>query len=102
MAKKIIITEQTTEIARPDRWVFFVVDHERDESVPEGKKRLDCIVYFNDAIPQRKIKDVLAGLSATKKNAVKDYLISLSDLALEAHAAEAGLTTEDDSEDAIE
>ncbi len=103
MAKRITIPpDATIEVARPNRWEFFVVDHERDESVPEGSKRLDCIVYFDDAIPQRKIRDVLAGMGAAKKKAVKAFLFKLSDLALEAHAAELGLTTEDDTEDAVE
>lgn len=103
MAKRITIPpDATEEVARPNRWVFFVVDHERDESVSEGKKRLDVIIYYGDVIPQRKIRDVLAGLSDTKKAAVKNYFFGLSDLALEAHATEAGLTTETDTEDAVE
>lgn len=103
MAKKIVITEQTTVEAQPWRWALVANDHDRDDSVPEGTKRLDVVIYFkDDSIPQRKIKDVLAGLTTGRKNHVKNFLIDLADLALESHAAEQNLTTEDDTEDAIE
>ena len=103
MAKRITVTEQKTTVARPDRWEFFVVTHDRDERVSESSKRLDVIIYFGDAIPQRKIENALGGLTPAQKNAVKGWFIGLADLMLEEHANDnEGVSTETDDEDALE
>ena len=103
MAKKIdVTTDAKTEEARPNRWDFVAIDHELDELVPEGSKRLDVIIYYDDVIPQQKIRDTLAGLTSAQKTGVKKFFFALSDMALEAHAEAAGLSTETDEEDARE
>ncbi len=103
MAKKISIIEQKTMDARPWRWQFVANDNARDETVPVGTKRLDCIVYYKDnAIPQRKKRDVFAGLPPGQKLLVRNFLEDISDSLLEAHATEQGLATETDTEDVLE
>ncbi len=82
---------------------FQVNTHDRDELIPEGTKRLDVIVYFGDVIPQRKIRDALAGLTDAQKSKVKAWLSSLVDIALDGHAAEdPDVITETDTEDPFE
>ncbi len=104
MAKKGTKSEAATSVAvRATAINFQINTHERDESIPEGKKRMDVIVYFGDVIPQRKIKDVLAGMTDANKSKVKAWLSSLVDLALDGHAAEdENVTTEEDTEDSFE
>ncbi len=93
----------TSEPVRATAINFQINTHERDDTIPEGTKRTDVIVYFGDVIPQRKIRDVLAGLTPSKKNTVKAWLSSLVDIALEGHAAEdENVTTQPDPEDPFE
>ncbi len=93
----------TTEPVRASAINFQINTHERDESIPEGTKRMDVIVYFGDVIPQRKIKDVLVGMTDANKSKVKAWLSSLVDIALDGHAAEdENVTTEEDTEDSFE
>ncbi len=104
MAKKGTKSEAATSVpVRATAINLQINTHERDESIPEGTKRLDVIVYFGDVIPQRKIKDVLAGMTAANKSKVNAWLSSLVDIALEGHAAEdENVTIETDTEDPFE
>ena len=104
MAKKGTKNEAATSVpVRATAINFQINTHERDESIPEGTKRMDVIVYFGDVIPQRKIRDVLAGLTPTNKTKVKAWLSSLVDIALDGHAAEdENVTTGTDTEDPFE
>ncbi len=103
MAKKISIVEQSNMDARPWRWQFAANYNARDETIPAGTKRLDCIVYFkDDVIPQRKKKDVFSGLPPGQKNHIRNFLEDIADELLEEHAAEQGLSTETDTEDVLE
>ncbi len=102
MAKRLVIEEATTITAQPKRWNIVLRDHDDDETIPVGETRMDCIVYYcGDAIPQRKMKNRLNGIPTGRRNHVKGWLYGISDDALEEHAAQMGLTTEDDPEDVI-
>ncbi len=103
MAKKITIVEQNILDVRPGRWEFHANDNRVDESIPEGTKRLDCLVYFkNSVIPYLRKNDVFSGLPPGQKLLVRNFLEDISDGLLEDHATEQGLVTEPDTEDVLE
>lgn len=104
MAKKLTIPpDATAQVAQPWRWDIVVNTHDRDESIPEGEKRVDVVVRFrDDVIPQGKVKDAISGLTGPQKKGLKNWLFGIADLILEERAAAAGLTTEEATEDGLE